>query len=453
MRAYPEYKDSGVEWLGEIPRHWEITRLKHKCLKWGLYGANISASEYTTKGVRFLRTTDISNDGVLFEGKAVYIPEEKVSDYILQDKDLLISRSGTVGRCFLYEIDKQDKCAYAGYLVRYVLKDINHKFVFYFTKTQSFRDFVQLSAIQSTIDNVNGAKFSNMRVLIPPKTEQTQIASYLDWKTAQINRFIRNKRRLIELLKEQKQSIINQAVTRGLDPNVKLKPSGVEWLGDVPEGWEVIKIKRAVSFNPSKSETKASSSSNEPIVFLPMENIYATGEIDCSEKRRLSEVWNGFTYFRRGDMILAKITPCFENGKGAFLHGLETDYGFGTTELIVLRPSKTIDGAFLKHLTSTTQFLLLGEQHMSGAAGQQRIPSDFVKNYSIGLPPIDEQRDIFAHIRDKSAEIGQAITRAQREIDLIQEYRTRLIADVVTGKIDVRGVTVPNDEENSGEKT
>jgi restriction endonuclease S subunit len=174
-----------------------------------------------------------------------------------------------------------------------------------------------------------------------------------------------------------------------------------------------------------------------------MESISVNGDINCSEKRTLSEVWNGFTYFRRGDVVIAKITPCFENGKGAYLQGLKTDFGFGTTELIVLRPLKAIDGAFLRFLTSAKQFLLLGEQYMTGAAGQQRIPSDFVKNYPIGLPPIDEQREILNHIREKSAEIDQAIARAQREIELIREYRNRLIADVVTGQVDVRGIEVP----------
>ncbi len=282
-----------------------------------------------------------------------------------------------------------------------------------------------------------------MPILVPGANEQAQIAHFLDWKTSQINKFIRNKRRLIELLKEQKQNVINQAVTRGLNPNVKLKPSGVEWIGDIPEHWETTKIKRVVSFNPSKSETRTNPTDEEKVVFLPMENISVNGDIDCSEKRTLAEVWNGFTYFRRGDVVIAKITPCFENGKGAYLDRLASDFGFGTTELIVLRPSKAIKGAFLRFLTSTKQFLLLGEQYMTGAAGQQRIPSDFVKNYPIGLPPIDEQLVILEYIQAKSAEIDLAITRAEREIELMREYRTRLISDVVTGQVDVRGIEVP----------
>lgn len=278
---------------------------------------------------------------------------------------------------------------------------------------------------------------------IPPKQEQRQIARFLDWESSRIKKFIRNKRRLIELLKEQKQNIINQAVTRGLDPNVKLKPSGVEWIGDIPAHWEATKLKRVVRFNPSKSETGARRDDGGRVVFLPMERISANGEVDCTERRPVSEIWDGFTYFRRGDVVLAKITPCFENGKGACLKTLETEFGFGTTELIVLRPSKSIKGEFLRFLTSTKQFLQVGEQFMTGAAGQQRIPSDFVKEYPVGLPPVNEQLEILDHIRKKSGEIDQAITRAEREIELIREYRTRLISDVVTGQVDVRGIEVP----------
>ncbi|WP_052515475.1 restriction endonuclease subunit S [Dethiosulfatarculus sandiegensis] len=233
-------------------------------------------------------------------------------------------------------------------------------------------------------------------------------------------------------------------MTRGINPDARLKPSGVEWIGDIPEHWEVSKLKRVALFNPSKSETRLSSSDNCEIVFLPMEKISVSGEIDNSEKRPVAEVWNGFTYFKRGDVVIAKITPCFENGKGAFLGALESEFGFGTTELIVLRPLKGIDGQYLRFITSTNQFLLLGEQYMTGAAGQQRIPSSFVRNYQVALPPAEEQTTILNYISESSASIDQAISRAQREIELIREYRTRLISDVVTGKLDVRGVEVPD---------
>jgi hypothetical protein len=277
----------------------------------------------------------------------------------------------------------------------------------------------------------------------PPPEEQKTIADYLDRKGMEIREFIRNKRRLVALLNERKLALVNEVITKGIDPHVRLKPSGIDWLGDIPGHWEVMKLKRVVSLNPSKSETRANPADGEKVVFLPMENISVNGHIDCTDKRLLSQVWNGFTYFRRGDVVMAKITPCFENGKGAYLERLETGFGFGTTELIVLRPSDAIDGAFLRLLISTKQFLFLGEQFMTGAAGQQRIPSSFVENYPIALPKIDEQREILEHIKKKSAEIDDAINRAEREIELIEEYHTTLICDAVFGRLDVRHLAKP----------
>jgi type I restriction enzyme S subunit len=437
LAPYPEYKDSGAPWLGKIPAHWESRKLRNMLTpvsdrnrpdlpllsvvrEKGVIKRNVSSKEENHNFI----PDDLSNYKVVLKGQfAMNKMKAWQGSYGVSNLDGIVSPA-----YFVFDLDGAE-----GKFFHVAIR--SKTYVPFFTQAS---DGVRVGQW-----DLNQSRMKEIPFFIPSAEEQTQIACFLGWKTAQINKFIRNKRRLIELLKEQKQNVINQAVTRGLDPKVKFKPSGVEWIGDIPEHWDATKLKRVVSFNPSKSETRANPADEEKVVFLPMENISVNGDIDCSEKRALSEVWNGFTYFRRGDVVVAKITPCFENGKGAYLKGLESDFGFGTTELIVLRPSKAIDGAFLRFLTSTKQFLLLGEQYMTGAAGQQRIPSDFVKNYPIGLPPIDEQLEILEHIQEKSAEIDQAISRAQREIELMREYRTRLISDVVTGQVDVRGIEVP----------
>jgi len=439
LAPYPEYKDSGVSWIGSIPAHWPEKRAKY-------YFKEIDERSQTGDE-EMLSVSHIT--GVTprsLKNVTMFKAESNVGQKLCQPDDLVIntmwawmaalgvsSHTGIVSPSYgVYRLRNKE--------------DYDPYFLDHLLRIEEYRsEYINRSTgIRSSRLRLYPDKFLSMRVICPPQEEQKIIARFLKAQDRLFRKFIRNKRRLIELLKEQKQNVINQAVTRGLNPNAKLKPSGMEWIGDIPEHWEVTKIKRVVSFNPSKSETRANLANGKKVIFLPMENISVGGDIDCSEKRQLSEVWNGFTYFRRGDVVIAKITPCFENGKGAYLQGLETDFGFGTTELIVLRPSKGINGAFLRFLTSTKQFLLLGVQYMSGAAGQQRIPSNFVKNYPIGLPPIDEQQDILEHIHEKSAEIYLAIFRAQREIDLMREYRTRLITDVVTGKVDVRGIEVPD---------
>lgn len=448
VASYPEYKDSGVTWLGRIPEHWDSAQLGRivKSFKTGPFGSILHQSDYVSNGI------PIVNPAHMIRGRIRPNPHRTIShqtfvhlhEYALAENDIVFSRRGELGRCALVTASEHGYLLGTGSIrVRLLEGVIDPEYLLTSYQSQWVGDFLSSRSVGATMESLNTKILRQLPALIPPIEEQTQIARFLDLKNAQIKKFIRNKRRLIELLKEQKQIVINQAVTRGLDPNVKLKPSGVEWIGDIPEHWEIIKIKRLVTFNPSKSEILEKPVDGKKVVFLPMEKISTNGDVDCSEKHPLQEVWNGFTYFRRGDVVIAKITPCFENGKGAYLQGLETDFGFGTTELIVLRPSKGIEGAFLRLITSTKRFLSLGEQYMTGAAGQQRVPIDFVENYTIGLPTIKEQRDILGHIQAKTAEIDHAINCTEREIDLMREYRTRLISDVVTGQVDVSGIKVP----------
>ncbi len=210
-------KDSGVEWLGEVPEGWAVKKLKNVCSQSALYGANIASSQYEEEGVRFLRTTDISDDGVLKNG-GVFVQAILIEDYILNDDDLLISRSGTVGRSFLYKSQHHGPCAYAGYLVRFVpASDVSPEYLFLFTKTQAFHKFLKVMSISSTIENVNGEKYANAPLCIPPLREQIAIAAYLDRETAKIDTLIEKCETAIELLKERRTALISAAVTGKID--------------------------------------------------------------------------------------------------------------------------------------------------------------------------------------------------------------------------------------------
>ena len=242
MRCYPEYKDSSVEWIGEIPRHWKKSRFKYESLVPVQYGLNINSDLYAEQGIRFIRTTDITENGKLID-KGVYLQAESVEKiYLTQPNDFLISRSGTLGRAYLHQSD--EKHTYGGYLVRFNFGcPIKSRFIFYFTKSRSFEHWITLNTIQSTIGNVNGQKYSNLEIFLPSLTEQRRIVNFLDQKTEQIDELIRIKERRIELLQEQRTALVNQVVTKGLDPNVEMKPSGIEWIGEIPVHWEVNRLK------------------------------------------------------------------------------------------------------------------------------------------------------------------------------------------------------------------
>jgi type I restriction enzyme S subunit len=279
-----------------------------------------------------------------------------------------------------------------------------------------------------------------MSVVLPPKDEQQIIATFLDRETAKIDALITEQQRLIELLKEKRQAVTSHTVTKGLNPNAPMKDSGIEWLGEVPEHWEVKRLRFIAQLNPSKSEITELDRETE-VSFLPMEAIGDDGSLNLERTRPIGEVETGYTYFREGDVTIAKITPCFENGKGAVMRGLFGGIGFGTTELIVAR-AKPFEATsnYLHWLFISTWFRKHGEASMYGAGGQKRVPDDFVRNYAIGFPSLEEQHTIVAFLDREIAKIDVLTTESKTAITLLQERRTALISAAVTGKIDVRGL-------------
>ena len=441
LKQYPKYKDSNLPWAEQVPNHWDIFKVKHrfKLVKIPSTEGNPTVLSLTQKGIKI---RDISkNEGQLAQSYSGY-NTIKPGDICFNPMDL---QSGAAARSQYHGVISN-----AYYTVRpYDENKINTKFYGeYFNIHFSLKIFYPFGKGVGRPKGSGGRwtlskeDFMGFKFICPPKEEQDKIAQFLSFKFSQINKFIRNKRRLIQLLKEQKQAIINQAITRGINLDAKMKPSGIDWLGNIPGRWECFKVKRLVRFSPSKSEVGNQIDMENIAIFLPMETISVDGKINCEQKQKIKDMWSGFTYFKRNDVVMAKITPCFENGKGAYLSELETDFGFGTTELIVMRPSKSIMGEFLYFFTMTSKFRKDGEEMMTGAAGQKRVPTDFVKNYIIALPPVNEQEKIIEFIKIKSTELDRVIEKTKSEIKLIQEYRTRLISDVVTGKVDVRDLKV-----------
>jgi type I restriction enzyme S subunit len=210
------------------------------------------------------------------------------------------------------------------------------------------------------------------------------------------------------------------------------KPSGVEWLGEVPEHWVALRLRFAVTLNPSKQEAKELGD-QEVVSFLPMEVIGEDGSLRLEHEKQVAECLSGYTYFRDGDVCLAKIAPCFENGKGAILRELKGGIGFGTTELIVARPEKEkITCEFLDCLFRSRTFRRLGESEMYGAGGQKRIPDSFVRDFAAALPSIEEQSQITTFLDHETAKIDALIAEQQRLIELLQEKRQAVISHAVT---------------------
>ena len=212
----------------------------------------------------------------------------------------------------------------------------------------------------------------------------------------------------------------------------KYKESGVEWLGHIPSHWAAKRLRFVAEINPSKSEVSHLPADTE-VSFLPMEAIGEDGRLELDRVRPLAEVQTGYTFFRDGDVAIAKITPCFENGKGAAMRNLHNGIGFGTTELIVTRPKATqTTSTYLHWLFTSRPFRKAGESFMYGAGGQKRVPDDFVRDFAIGFPPLPEQRHIATFLDQETAKIDALVEEQKRLIELLKEKRQAVISHAVT---------------------
>lgn len=336
-------------------------------------------------------------------------------------------------------------CGYHLAILRPRQKIVTGKYLHWCIQGIAVSTQFSVSANGVTRYGLSHSDIKNVIIPVPKHDEQTQIARFLDWKTAQINKFIRNKRRLIELLKEQKQNIINQAVTRGLDPNVKLKPSGVEWIGDIPEHWDARRLRTLAAVRASGVD-KNTNEDEVPVMLCNYVDVYKndriTAAIDFMKATATPEEIRAFE-LKAGDVIITKDSESWDDiAIPTFVP--ETIPGVVCAyHLALIRPfSGEIEGEFLFRAFSSDP---VADQFRIAATGVTRfgLAQGAIKGAFFPLPPLEEQRAIIAHINEKCAEISQAISRAEREIELMREYRTRLISDVVTGQVDVRGIEVP----------
>lgn len=288
-------------------------------------------------------------------------------------------------------------------------------------------------------------RFGAISISIPSLQGQNQIIAFLRVKENEIARFIRNKRRLIELLKEQKQNVINQAVTRGVNSKVKFKPSGVEWIGDIPEHWDARRLRTLAAVRASGVD-KNTNEDEVPVMLCNYVDVYKndriTDAIDFMKATATPEEIRAFD-LKAGDVIITKDSESWDDIAiptfvPEVIPGVVCAY-----HLALIRPfSGEIEGEFLFRAFSSDP---VADQFRIAANGVTRfgLAQGAIKGAFFPLPPIEEQRAIIAHINEKCTEISMAISRAEREIELMREYRTRLISDVVTGQVDVRDIEVP----------
>ena len=438
-QQYAEYKDSGVEWLGEVPSDWDVVKIKHlSSVKRGASPRPIDDPKFFDDygDYAWVRIADVSaSDMYLLNTTQTMSALGSSLSVKLEPNELFLSIAGTVGKpC----INKIKACIHDGFVYFPDLK-IPNKYLFYiFAGEQAYKGLGKMG----TQLNLNTDTVGDIKVALPKSKIDVQgIIDFLDHETAKIDSLIEKQQQLIQLLKEKRQAVISHAVTKGLNPNVPMKDSGVEWLGEVPEHWDTTKIKYVAELTPKKSEV--SSNDNRLCTFVPMEKL-KLGSLIKDEEKPISEVIGGYTYFKNGDLLLAKVTPCFENKNMVVASDLKNGIGFGSSEIYVLRTNHKVNTQFLYYRLQEDQFMELGTGAMTGAGGLKRVPSEFLNNFEFALPPLSEQIAITKYLNQYLIKNEYLMNKAQSAIQLMQERRTALISAAVTGKIDVRNWQNPN---------
>ena len=426
MRRYESYKDSGVEWLGEVPSHWEVKKMKFL-----FQDTSIKNKPDET----LLSVTQ--NRGVIprdwLEERTV-MPSGSLETFkFIEKDDFAISLRSFEGGLEICHHDGIISPAYT--VLKYNKKLLNNGYYKYLFKCQKF-----ISEMQTSIVGIREGKNISYEELkysflpIPQTNEQQKISQFLDDKTAKIDQAVDLAEKQIALLKEHKQILIQNAVTRGLNPDVPLKDSGVEWIGQVPEHWEVKKLKYLAKLSPSKSEITCNH--EESCSFIPMEKLKLNTLI-LDEIKQIKNVYSAYTYFRDEDLLIAKVTPCFENKNFAIAKNLVNSIGFGSSEIYVLRAYSNLFNKFLFYRLQEQNFMEIAISKMSGTGGLKRVPSEFINNFQLALPPLCEQQKIADYLDKQTAKIDQAIALKTAHIEKLKEYKSVLINDVVTGKVRV----------------
>ena len=427
---YPAYKPSAVLWIGDLPEHWEVWRGKAILRPVDVRSETGDDELLTVSAQRGVVPRKSAN-------VTMFKAESYVGYKLCWPGDLVINSLWAWAHGL--GVSLHHGIVSSAYGVYRPLPRANARFIHLLVRSVPFQWELQVrskgiwvSRLQLTDESFLEAPFP-----LPPLPEQAAIVRYLDHADRRIRRYVAAKRKLIALLEEEKQAIVNRAVTRGLDPNVRLKPSGVEWLGDVPEHWEIVQLGRIGAFSKGSGGTKEDEvPSGVPCVRYG--DLYTTHKYFVSQTRShvSPEKANAYTPIIRGDVLFPTSGETIEEiGKSA-VNLLNTQVLCGG-DTIIFRPTIPMEPKFAGYAldcpAAQTQKSLMGR-----GITIMHIYSGQLKYLWLPLPPLSEQTAVVEYLDEATSSIAATIARARRQIELVQEYRTRLIADAVTGKMDVR---------------
>lgn len=438
-KPYPKYKDSGVEWLGEVPEHWEVKRLKHIA---SVLLSNVDKHMVEgQKGVKLCNYLDVYNNTHItskIDFMSATASDEQIERLSLQKDDVIITKDSEdpsdIGIPALVEEDIFGLvCGYHLAILRPTLAD--GEFLHYFLQSIFVRSVFEVEATGMTRYALGKYSIENLTFALPHRSEQTSIASFLDGETSRIDSLISEKERLISLLQEYRQALISHAVTKGLDPKVKMKDSGVEWLGEIPEHWKILRLKRV--FESMEYGISESLSPDGEIPILRMSNI-DDGRVFWDDLKFVDAVEDSM-YLQNGDLLFNRTNSLDLVGKVGLFEENETFKGVSFASYLVrLRPNNRANSKYLDYLLNIPSFLSEVRSNAIPAIGQANLNPTRYGYLLVAVPPLEEQENINDLLDHETSRIDTLISEGKKFIDLLKEYRSSLITAAVTGKINVR---------------
>jgi len=444
MKPYPNYKDSGVEWLGVIPEGWIPIKLKHtlkEIIGGGTPDTSNPAYWDNENGIPWVAISDITRQAVITETTKKISTEGRESKglKVISRGTLLISIFASLGKTTLLGIDATVNQAILGLIpsqrlfrdyMKYYLGDAE-RYISYYSSS-------------NTQENLNLTKIKNLLITCPSLPEQRAIAAFLDRKTSKIDTLIQKKEQQIELLKEQRATTINQAVTKGLDPTVPMKESGVGWLGEIPEGWDIKKLNHLSSNEeysfvdgPFGSNLKNEEYQDSGIPLIQLNNI-GIGTHLLQNLKFISEEKSEQLYKHRVlpyDIVIAKMADPV--ARAAKVKSTFKKYVV-VADCMKFRPNTNIINTDFLVYTMNTGYVKSQAEVMATGTTRIRIGLTTAKKLRVLVPSLEEQKDIVSYLKKRITEFDLLTQKNERIIDNLREYRSTLISAAVTGKIDVR---------------
>ncbi|WP_179317595.1 restriction endonuclease subunit S [Winogradskyella undariae] len=432
VQRYDAYKDSGVEWLGEIPEHWELRRIKYLFNEINERSDNgnedlLSVSQYTgvTNKSDKVEAGGMLTNALTLEG----YKKVKKGDLV---SNIMLAWNGSLG------FSPFDGITSPAYSIYRIYGENHNRYFHYLLRTELYKaEFKRNSSgvIESRL-RLYTDDFFNIQSILPPLSEQTAIAQFLDDKTTKIDDAIAIKEQQINLLKERKQILIHKAVTRGLDDSVTLKDSGVEWIGEIPEGWKITYLKR-YCLKVTDGSHHSPQTQYEGKSYISVKDVNAFGEIDTINCKKINQkdfddlARNGCQP-KKNDILLTKDGTI---GRAAIVNS-DNDFVVLSSLGIITPDLNEFDSSFLRYYLISP---LCVSQMYSLIAGSAltRLTIEKINRLFVIIPPLSEQKEIVEYIETASQKIERAIGLKQQEIAKLKEYKRSLINGVVTGKVRV----------------